>query len=63
MLLETAFIVEDLVAQIDVFHFASEEEPKEEVIDPSHQEGQECADPKKEFQQIISKGIIPKPVC
>lgn len=43
MLLETTLIVEDLVAQVDIFHFASEEEPKEKAVDPGQQAGQECA--------------------
>lgn len=43
MLLETALIVEDLIAHVDIFHTAREEEPEEEAVDPENQAGQECA--------------------
>lgn len=43
MLLETTLVAQDLVAQVDIFHFASEEEPEEKAVDPGQQAGQECA--------------------
>lgn len=36
MLLEAAFVVEDLVAEVAVFLLPVEQEPEEKAIDPAH---------------------------
>lgn len=43
MLLEAAFVVEDLVAEVAVFLLPVEQEPEEKAIDPAHKAWQEGA--------------------